>query len=591
MNSRRWNNVTKIIVTASLAILAIVVLITFRAMIAPTVVAFLLAFVLSYPVDWIQRSTGWPRGAAILIVFLVLIAAIATGPLILAPRSADLLTALSDTMEEFLRSIQALPGIDLPPLMGDAELSLDDVFDQAGEALSGLLVNVGNPLIIARGLTTGLLTIVYVLVLTFWVLKDLYKLQRIILEQIPPDYQEDARLLAQEIGFIWHSFLRGQLILGITVGTITWIALSIVGMPNAGGLALLAGIMEFLPSLGPAISGTIGTFVALFQGSTWLPVSNLVFALIVGGIYFVIGQIESIYLIPRLVGRRVQLHPAVTFVGLISGTIVFGLLGLLLAAPTIATVRSILSYIYRKLLDLEPFDPIISTQSSVRIPGLIAGRKIDAVIFDLDGTLAKPDCYGQNWARSNFVWMDSVIGPEARSNIARRIMIAAEGMVSSAITLSRFFNLEHRLLRFQPFLDRARGFAPAREMASIEGVPDMLENLAPRYRLVVVSTRSPLEVQSFLRRAGIAPGLFSLIVSRDSVRNLLPNNEALELVTSELEVERNQVLVVSDTDLNLRTARAAQMASAGVLCGLGKESDLRDVDLLLESTPELLEWL
>ena len=63
MNSRRWSNVTKIIVVSSLALIALILMVTFRTMIAPTIVAFLLAFILGYPVNWIQRRTGWARGA------------------------------------------------------------------------------------------------------------------------------------------------------------------------------------------------------------------------------------------------------------------------------------------------------------------------------------------------------------------------------------------------------------------------------------------------------------------------------------------------------------------------------------------------
>ena len=145
------------------------------------------------------------------------------------------------------------------------------------------------------------------------------------------------------------------------------------------------------PSIGPGISGAIGTVVALFQGSTWMPISNIAFALIVLVIYIIITQIETLYLIPRLVGGKVQLHPAVTFVGIISGTIVFGLLGVLLATPIIASARTLLTYTYRKLRDQDPFEELTPPQDAVRIPGLIAGRKIDAVIFDLDGTLAQVD--------------------------------------------------------------------------------------------------------------------------------------------------------------------------------------------------------
>ena len=82
MGSRRWGNVTKIVVIVALVAIAIGLLVAFRQMISPTIVAFLLAFLLSYPVNWIQRSTGWARGAAILIVYIVLagIGRAAAGP-------------------------------------------------------------------------------------------------------------------------------------------------------------------------------------------------------------------------------------------------------------------------------------------------------------------------------------------------------------------------------------------------------------------------------------------------------------------------------------------------------------------------------
>ena len=63
MSSRRWSNVTKIIVTTAIAILAVVLLVTFRVMVTPTIIAFLLAFIFNYPVNWIESRTGLPRGA------------------------------------------------------------------------------------------------------------------------------------------------------------------------------------------------------------------------------------------------------------------------------------------------------------------------------------------------------------------------------------------------------------------------------------------------------------------------------------------------------------------------------------------------
>ena len=459
MGSRRWGNVTKIVVVVVLVAIAIGLLVAFRQMISPTIVAFLLAFLLSYPVNWIQRSTGWARGAAILIVYIVLAGLAALVPVLIIPRSAELVGALEESIDLLIVNLQAVTRGPLLAL-GPLQVSMDQLFDQAGEALSNVfLVSTRNPLTIARGVTTSILTVVYVAVLTFWILKDLYKLQRLLLEQIPPDYQEDARHIGRELGETWRALLRGQLLLAITVGIMTWVPLTIVGMPNSGGLAILAGVMEFLPTIGPGISGTIGVAIALIQGSTWMPVGNFTFALIVLAIYAVIAQIETSYLIPKLVGGQVRLHPAVTFVGVITGALTFGLLGVLLATPLIASARVFLSYIYRKLLDQDPFEETAPPQSVVRLPGVVAGRKIEGIIFDLDGTLSLTDWQFPDWAKSHLNWLNRLVGPDERSHVARRLMIAGEGINNFLINQMRRVRLNNNL--DMGILNRMRGFPPA----------------------------------------------------------------------------------------------------------------------------------
>ncbi len=591
MSSRRWSGTTKLTVGIILALLAIILLVTFRVLIAPTIVAFLLAFILSYPVNWIQRTSGWPRGLSVAVVYVVLLAVLALTPIFIVPRLVDMVESLRGTLQDLVDDLQSAGS---GPLLsfGDFSLSLDVLFQQTGELLGSVLITAGgNPISLARGVTNSIITVIYVLVVAFWILKDIYRLQRLIIDQIPVDYQEDVRRLGQELGQIWHAFLRGQLTLAITVGVLVWIILSIVGMPNAGGLALLAGLMEFLPTIGPAVSGTVGTFFAFFQGSTWMPVHPLTFAIIVGLLYAIIGQIESIYLIPRLVGGRVRLHPAVAFVGIIAGTLVFGLLGVLLATPLLASSRTILSYVFRKLLDREPFEPSRSAQASVRIPGLIAGRKIEAVVFDLDGVLAEIDWSAPAWAESHLRWMDRVIPPETRAAAMRRIMVAWEGILNFLVGQYRDAYKGQGLDRRLPWINRLRGYAPVQEMRPIPGVRQTLTSLAASYRLALVSTRRRSEIDSFLHQNGLDPALFAAIVGREATRNLLPNSEPLRAIIEALGTSPAQMLMVSDTDSNLRSARAMEMATVGVLCGLGQEKDFADTDLVIATTAELTDWL
>lgn len=589
MGARRWSNLTKILVAATLAVSAILLLITFRVLIAPTVVAFLLAFILSYPVNWIQRSTGWARGLAVSLIYVALLVVATVVPILVIPRLAALLSALQATLEELIAGLQNVSGGPFLPL-GPFRLSLDLMLQETGDLLSNVLAT-GNPMTIARGVTNSIISVIYVLVLNFWILKDIYKLQRLLMDQIPVDYQEDARRLGQELGQVWHAFLRGQLTLALAMGVITWIPLLIIGMPNAGGLAVLAAVMEFLPSIGPGISGAIGTIFALLQGSSWMPVNNLTFAIIVLIIYIITAQIENIYLIPRLVGGQVKLHPAVAFVGIIAGTLVFGLLGVLLAMPIMASTRVILRYLYRRLFDLEPFEPRSITQVGIRIPGLIAGRKIEAIIFDLDGTLTGLDWALVAWAERPIPWLDPSLPPTIRGRIMRRAMVASEGVVNFLVSQTRRFKRQDWVNRALPILDRLRGYPVAPHLEPLPGVVDMLCQLAPQYRLVLVSTRDETSIRHFFRNAGLSPTTFSLILGRNDVRNLLPHSDALVSAASQLMLEPSQILMVSDTDSNLRAARAAEMATVGVLCGLGEEKDLLESDLVLTTTAELVDWL
>lgn len=590
MNSRRWSNVTKIVVSAALAIVTLGLLFIFRVMIAPTIVAFLLSFILSYPVNWIQGRTGWPRGVTVALIYIFLILMVGLAPALFMSRIFALGESLQGTLEQLVTNLQN-PGDGLIEI-GNLTFPVGDLLQDAGGILGNVVSSLPtNPFWVAREVTSRILTLIYVLVLNFWLLKDMYKLQRFVMKQISSEYQEDVRRLAQQLGQIWSAFLRGQLVLGIVVGILTWLALAIVGMPNAGGLALLAGVMELLPTVGPGFSGTIGVLVAFFSKSTWLGLEGLSFAIVVLAIYAVIAQYETIVLIPRLVGGRVQLHPAVTFVGIISGALVFGLLGVLLATPVLASARVLISYIYRKLLDLEPFEPTPAADNSVRIRGLIAGRKIEGIIFDLDGTLTELDVGLIKGMAERFRWLDRVLNPEQRQAIMRSIMIALEGPVNFLIGQFIRIQLTSDLGRVMPYFNKIRGYAQSELLRAHAQASEVLFELTPRYRLALISTRSQTTVDLFLNRYDLASGLFDVVVTREDVRNLMPHNESLILAAGQLEISPDKLLVVSDTDVNLRSGRAIGMATAGLLSGLGRRKDVEEADLILESPAELCEWL
>jgi len=128
-----------------------------------------------------------------------------------------------------------------------------------------------------------------------------------------------------------------------------------VGLPYAGVLGLIAGVMEFVPTLGPVIAMIPAVLVALFQGSSFLPLGNFWFAVLVAGLYIVIQQIEGNLLLPRILGRSLNLHPLLVLIAIIVGGSLAGILGMLLAAPVLATLRIFGHYVFCRLYDRDPF--------------------------------------------------------------------------------------------------------------------------------------------------------------------------------------------------------------------------------------------
>ena len=142
MNSRRWTNSTKILVASSLVILAIVLLITFRAMISPTIVAFLLAFILSYPVNWIQKQTGWPRVVVVAGIYVTLIASAALAPALVLPRILELPASLQQALEELIADLQSTSTGSVFRFGNFSyDLSVDRLFDDIGTGLQQILLH------------------------------------------------------------------------------------------------------------------------------------------------------------------------------------------------------------------------------------------------------------------------------------------------------------------------------------------------------------------------------------------------------------------------------------------------------------------
>ncbi|NPV09406.1 MAG: AI-2E family transporter [Anaerolineae bacterium] len=353
--SRPWSDSTKRTVATGMALLLALALYQIRAIIPPLTIAIVIAYILTPIVDALERRTRVHRGLNVLLVDLLALAVLAIIPALAAPTLISQASQLDVDFDAVMENLVEDLASGLNAILG-GRLDVDEVLARSQASLEGLLQPlISESVFFLLDVATGLLWAIFVFVVSFYLMRDWHRVTAYLRSVVPPGYAADYASLTAEIGRIWHAFFRGQVILSVVVGTVVAACMALVGVPNALVLGLLAGLLEVVPNVGPVIAATPAVLLALLQGSSWLPLPPLWFALLVAGIYVLIQQVENNYLVPRIIGGSVRLHPLVVLVGAIAGARMAGILGIFLAAPVLASARVLIGYVYAKLLDLDPF--------------------------------------------------------------------------------------------------------------------------------------------------------------------------------------------------------------------------------------------
>lgn len=408
--STQWKRESKILVTV-IGLLVIVALAYLARDVIPLIaLAAVFAYIFQPLVGWLERR-GASRGLGTALCLLLLVVLLAVLPVLLTPAIVNgvraiiaVLLRLPELFERWMVEIaESQPSIslagftlDLAAAVEQLQLSTEEAVGQfqlpsltslfeyitTGLRTAGGIVQTA--LGIASGVVSAAFDIFLLAVLIFFLTKDGMQFGPKINELILPPYRSEMEELGRRLDTVWKSFFRGQILLSLVVGFIVFIATSLLGLPGALVLGLLAGVLEVIPNMGPVLALIPAVLVALIQGSNFLPVSNLVFALIVVGVYVLIQQIENNFLVPRIMGQSLKLHPLFVLVGVVVGASFAGILGAFLAAPVLASLKVFGIYAHAKIVDLDPLvqpsvitDPVAGPTESLwsRLRGWFDGRR------------------------------------------------------------------------------------------------------------------------------------------------------------------------------------------------------------------------
>ncbi|MFN2175346.1 MAG: AI-2E family transporter, partial [Anaerolineales bacterium] len=381
-----WKTTTRYIVAIGLFLFALVVIYLSSPVIPMLIIASLIALLVTPIINWLCERFRFPRGLSVLVTFLLVAVVIILAPLILIPPIINavnfllnldyetLFTNVLVWIETSLRAVKAdgfrVLGLRLildsmiDPILNVIE-GADSIVTPELPSLTAIIPSIGQAFAFSYGFAvefvgtvfSGFVAFLFLIISSIYLSVDGDRLVGGFVRSVPKTYRVEVEQLLDRLRGVWDSFFRGQVTLMVVIGILVWLGLTILGLPGAFALGIIAGLLEIIPNLGPLLAAIPAVIVALLQGSDTLAVNNFIFTLIIIGFYVVVNFFENTVVVPRVMSESVKLHPLVVILGVLIGASTWGILGALLAAPVIASSREIFSYLYRHVIGEDPFPP------------------------------------------------------------------------------------------------------------------------------------------------------------------------------------------------------------------------------------------
>ncbi len=362
--SPAWPTGFKLIITLLLIVGSFVVFFYFKEYFALMLIAFLIAFLLKPVIRWLNLQFKLNWGLAVAIVYilflLVIIGAIAGGGSFIFNQGQNIFNLIKTNLGGFNElavkwvgktvafgpfSLQ-IPKIDTELLSTELLTRLQPIVGTAGSAVTKTVGFVGS--------TLFRLLIVYIL--SIFLVGDGKQRPSPSETLIATGYAYDFRRFMLEVNRIFNAFIRGQFtVIALTVALYSLI-LAILGFPYFLSLALVAGVGRLVPYLGAWVTWITFGASALVLRPTPFGLQPISYMLIVLAIALVVDQLIDNGFQPRVMGNALSVHPAAIMISALVSAQLFGLLGLILNAPILATAKLGGHYVLRKLLDKDPWE-------------------------------------------------------------------------------------------------------------------------------------------------------------------------------------------------------------------------------------------
>ncbi|MFA7406340.1 MAG: AI-2E family transporter [Anaerolineaceae bacterium] len=362
--SPNWSWTTKLVVGIALVAVFLLLLIRFQSFLGPLITAILLAYLINPLANFTTNKLKIPWRISVTIIYILLVLII-----------LGLMTwggfALVEQVQNLIRFIEKNIHL-LPDLVADitertyvigpfhftpSGFSWDEITSEIVRIIQPVIGQFGSLVgSIAAGAVSIITWTVLIVLISYFLLAESRHFPDQSLLRGSADTNKDIQRISDDLNRIWNAFIRGELVVVLISYFLYTITLGVLGVQFFVGLAAIAAVGQLIPYVGAWVTWISFGLVALFQSNIPFGLPAGIYMIIVLAVSMVINNIIDNIIRTKVMASGLKVHPSLVLIGAIISVQLFGFIGIVIAAPIMASFKLILVYVIRKLRDQDPFE-------------------------------------------------------------------------------------------------------------------------------------------------------------------------------------------------------------------------------------------
>ncbi len=362
-NSPMWNWSTKLVVGLALVAVSIWLLVQFQNFLGPLITALILSYFLHPVAGFLRNKIKISWGLAVTIIYiilvLILLGLLTWGGFVLVEQIQNLIRFIENNIDRLPQLVEDITTQTYqigPFTIAPTGVVWEQITNQIVSAIQPVLGQLGSLVgSVAAGAASIVTWMALIILISYFLLAESEGIPGGLLNIKIRGYEQDLNKMGKELNRIWNGFMRGEIIVVLLSLLLYSAIFGILGLQFFFGLSVIAAVGQLIPYLGSWITSIAFGLVALLQANTPFNLSAGIYMVIILGVGLIINTIIDNFFKTKIMAENLRVHPALILVGALIGVQLFGFIGIIIAAPIMASLQIFMHYLIKKLSDQDPW--------------------------------------------------------------------------------------------------------------------------------------------------------------------------------------------------------------------------------------------